>query len=69
MDSYKLAERRVGIRKFEKGCRLVEFCGRMQKAWRVPGTQEAGRHAMLRRSVADEADRLRRGEPGIYKGR
>lgn len=31
---------------FRKNCRLAGFGGRKQKAWRVPGTPEAGEDAM-----------------------
>lgn len=62
----KIARRRLGIAKFERECRLAMELGRMKKAWRVPGTQEAGRRAMLQRMILDEAARLERGEPGIH---
>lgn len=39
--------------KFRKGCRLVSYGGRMAKAWRVPGTREAGRDAQWYRDYND----------------
>lgn len=65
-EAIRIARRRLGIAKFERECRTITECGRVKKAWRVPGTQEAGRHAMLSRMVCDEAARLMRGEPGIH---
>lgn len=49
---YRKARRAVGIAAFERGCReTMNTTGRMAKAWRVPGTREAGHHANLRRSL------------------
>lgn len=39
--------RDLGIAALERSCRVTLFGGVRQKAWRVPGTVEAGRHAML----------------------
>ena len=50
---YRKARRQVLIAKFERNCRCVQFEGRRRKAYAVPGTQEAGRHAMLRRRIWD----------------
>ena len=73
MDALKLARRtanrRLGWSEFRRNCRLTAFGGRQCKAWRVPGTPEAGRDAMLSRMVADEANRLYNGEPGIHGSR
>jgi hypothetical protein len=35
------------INKLKRECRLASEGGRMKKAWRVPGTKEAGELAML----------------------
>lgn len=53
-----IARRRVGIRKWERRCRLTRFRGRMVAAWRVPGTSESGEHHRLQLDVAAELDRL-----------
>ena len=53
MDAYRMSARRaVGLPRFERECRLTRgMSGRMEKAFRVPGTQEAGKYAMLQRMV------------------
>lgn len=61
-----IARRRVGLGRFRKGCRKTAFFGRNVKAWRVPGTLEHGRDAMLCGMANAEAERLMRGEPGIF---
>lgn len=45
--------RRYAIGKWERNCRLVEYRGRHVKAWTVPGTPEAGEHAMNQRYQHD----------------
>lgn len=62
---WRQARRETGIAKFERDCREV-VCGVhgggrwwMAKAYRVPGTQEAGRHAMLLAATNDLYERLR----------
>lgn len=64
--AFRTANRRVGLNKFRKSCRRTAFLGRMMRAWRVPGTPEHGRDAMLQGMVNAEAARLLRGEPGIF---
>ena len=39
--------RTSGWAAFQRECRLASDCGRMVKAYRVPGTPEAGREAMF----------------------
>lgn len=47
-NALKQARRTTGIACFERECRcILGPHGRRVKAWRVPGTREAGRHAML----------------------
>ena len=43
----QLARRRSGIASFERKCRLTKENSRLKKAYRVPGTKEAGRWYML----------------------
>lgn len=49
--------RTMGIAALERTSRVVDYAGRRCKAWRVPGTVEAGRHAALvaamRRKLAE----------------
>lgn len=47
------ARRAVGLPKFERECRCTMFGSRKMKAYRVPGTSEAGQYNMLRLRVAD----------------
>ena len=49
----RAARKAVGLPKFERECRCVMFEGRRCKAWRVPGTTEAGQWAMLHRRMND----------------
>lgn len=51
---YKNYRRSFGMAQFEKNCRLTPEMGRMKKAWKVPGTQEHGKHAMLFRMGPDK---------------
>jgi len=45
---YKTYRKQSGMAQFERNCRLTRSPnGRLVKAWRVPGTQEAGRHSMF----------------------
>jgi hypothetical protein len=64
--TYQTARRRLGIPAFERDCRLTSELGRMKKAYRVPGTSEAGRYQMMLRMASEESARLDRGEPGIF---
>ena len=43
----RIVRRSYGLPKFEKECRLTPELGRMKKAYRVPGTQEAGTYQSL----------------------
>lgn len=45
------ARRDVGLPKFERECRCTRFGSRMMKAYKVPGTREAGQYEMLRTRV------------------
>lgn len=65
-NALRTARRRVGLGKFRRSCRMSSFLGRPMRAWRVPGTQEHGRDAMLCGMAYAEAERLLRGEPGIF---
>lgn len=51
------ARREVKIAKFERRCRCTTEGNRTKKAYKVPGTAEAGQHAMLRQRVMDMADK------------
>ena len=53
------ARRATGIARFERECRCVEFEGRRRKAWRVPGTREAGKWNMLNVATTDIIDTLK----------
>lgn len=53
----RAARKAVGLPKFERECRTIREPGRHpRKAWRVPGTPESGRHAMLVRAMQDRLD-------------
>lgn len=65
-EANRIARRRLGIATFERDCRCTMEQGQRKKAWRVPGTREAGTHATLSRMVSDETARLMNGEPGIF---
>lgn len=43
---FKRFRRESGMARFERECRLATECGRCKKAYRIPGTPEAGKHAM-----------------------
>jgi len=47
-EAYKKFRRESGMARFENGCRLVVEDGILKKAWRVPGTREAGVWNMYR---------------------
>lgn len=47
------ARRAVGLPKFERECRCTMFGAREMKAYKVPGTREAGQYEMLRYRMAD----------------
>lgn len=51
-------------RRWRRGCRCVRADGRRVKAWRVPGTQEAGREAMWWVAYQD-AERAQRAACGV----
>jgi len=57
-EAFRKARREVGLPSFEQNCRCDVFNGRRQKAYRIPGTRESGRHAMLVRRASEIADRL-----------
>ena len=44
---FRRFRRLSGMARFERDCRMTREDGRLKKAWRVPGTQEAGRHNMF----------------------
>lgn len=59
----KKARRETGIARFERECRcIIGLYGRRTKAWKVPGTQQAGRHAMLQAETWRRAKRYRKEE-------
>jgi len=59
---WRRARRLSGLARFERTCRLGTMGGRRMRAWRIPGTAEAGRHAMLERHAHSIAQELRREE-------
>ena len=56
----KKARSLSGLAAFERNCGTKPMGGKMLKAWRVPGTQEAGRWAMLNRSTGEHVQRMRK---------
>jgi len=58
------ARRETGIARFERSCRLTQEGRWWKKAWRVPGTREAGRHAMLQAETWRRAKRYRKAAGG-----
>ena len=48
---YKRYRKESGMAKFEKDCRLTYERHRLKKAYKIPGTQEAGRYAMFIRHL------------------
>lgn len=58
----KIARKTLGIAKFERTCRLTDFCGKQKKAYKVPGTKEAGRYAMMLRMANSICIELRQRE-------
>ena len=42
----RLAMKHAGLPAIERWCRLTRYNGKMVKAYRVPGTPEAGRYEM-----------------------
>jgi len=59
--AFRQARKEVGLPRFERNCRVIDGdTGRRKKAYAVPGTQEAGRHAMLCRMASNIAARARR---------
>lgn len=53
MEQWTRARRETGLAEFERTCRLTTEAGRRKKAWKVPGTDEAGKHSMLTRRCQD----------------
>jgi len=51
---FRRARRLSGLAKFERQCGVAREGGRCRKAWRVPGTREAGQWSML----ASETQRI-----------
>ena len=50
----KAVRKKYGLPEFEQECRVILSEGHRKKAYRVPGTPEAGMHAVLIRRVRDE---------------
>ena len=48
----------TGIARFERECRTIQDGQYRRKAYRVPGTSEAGKHAMLQVATRDAYARL-----------
>jgi len=65
----KRARREIGIAFMERNCRTIPCCGRERLAYKVSGTQEAGRWAMLNRRTQELADRYCRQLPAELMAR
>jgi len=65
----KKAHRMTGIARMERECRVTWFCDRLRLAYKVSGTQEAGRWAMLNRRTQELADRYCRQLPAELMAR
>ena len=56
---YRQARRQSGLARFERNCGCKIYEGRRRKAYLIPGTQENGKWAMLKRRFIDIADEIK----------
>ena len=62
---WRKARRQSGLAHFERNSqRLTRENGRLKRAWRVPGTQEHGSHAMFTRRTEDIVREIKEQEHG-----
>lgn len=52
---YRAYRRKHGIAEWERNCRFARFQHRLMRAYKVPGTPEAGQHEMKMQSARDTA--------------